>query len=604
MLRPRTFLVAVVLVVASVPVFPQGHAAAQFSSFERIDSYEVDIRVERDGTMAVKEKIAYDFGSLRRHGIFRTIPVRFHYDDKYDRVYPIKDIRVDASAGTPHEFSTSSKGADLLIKIGDADKTITGAHTYEISYVVRGALNSFPEHVELYWNVVGGKWPVPIERVQARISAPEPIRNVACYAGLEGSRLNCAQIAAEGDTATFGQGHMGPFQGLTAVLALPKGAVSPAPKPILRERWSLARAFALTPLTVSLAGVLLAAAAFGIGWLLWAKGRDRRFVGSATDVAFGNEGAKEQRVGLFEKDLYPTEFVPPDGIRPGQVGTLLDEAANPLDVTATIVDLAVRGYLRIQELPAEGWFKKPDWHLTRLREPDDLLSYERILFDGIFKDGTEVDLSDLRQHFLTRLHKVQDRLYANVVEEGWFAKRPDKVRASWTRIGVLVLVLGAGLTALAAVFTHLALIPLPIAFAGLTLLVVDRWMPHRTAKGSGMLRRVYGFRHFIETAEADKARFAEKKNLFSEYLPFAVVFGCTDKWARTFEGLGGEPPETSWYVSAHPFTFVAFSSAMDSFSTTTSGSIAAATPSSSGSSGFGGGGFSGGGGGGGGGGSW
>jgi uncharacterized membrane protein len=119
---------------------------------------------------------------------------------------------------------------------------------------------------------------------------------------------------------------------------------------------------------------------------------------------------------------------------------------------------------------------------------------------------------------------------------------------------------------------------------------------------------VNGFRRFIEESEKERAQFAERKNLFSEYLPYAIVFGATEKWARAFEGLAGEPPDTSsWYRSSVPFQYLAFSQAVDGFTVATSGTLTSTPPSTSGSSGFsggGGGGFSGGGGGGGGGGSW
>jgi uncharacterized membrane protein len=106
----------------------------------------------------------------------------------------------------------------------------------------------------------------------------------------------------------------------------------------------------------------------------------------------------------------------------------------------------------------------------------------------------------------------------------------------------------------------------------------------------------------IETAETHMSRWAEQENVFTRYLPFAIVFGCTDKWAKAFEGLA-LPEDTSWYVSSHPFLYASFAAQMDGFTVTTSGTIAS-TPAGSGGSGFGGGGSSGGGGGGGGGGSW
>jgi uncharacterized membrane protein len=141
--------------------------------------------------------------------------------------------------------------------------------------------------------------------------------------------------------------------------------------------------------------------------------------------------------------------------------------------------------------------------------------------------------------------------------------------------------------------------------AGILFTFGAYWSPQRTAKGTAVLRHTEGFRRFINESEKERARFAEQKNLFSEYLPYAIVFGATGKWAAAFSGLDDQPPDTSsWYISSTAFTFVAFSSAIDGFTVSTSGTLTSTPPSTSGSSGFSGGGFSGGGAGGGGGGSW
>ncbi|HEX9992394.1 MAG TPA: DUF2207 domain-containing protein [Acidimicrobiales bacterium] len=597
------FVLVVALALAGAAARP-APAAAQTGA-ERIDRYDVEIGVGSDGALTVTEVIAYDFGGNARHGIFRDIPVRFHYDDRYDRVMPIEVLSVDGSEGTPDHYEVEDEGAAKRIRIGDEDETITGPHTYRIRYRVDGALNGFPDHDELYWNAVGHEWSVPIGAMTARVTTPSGITQVTCFAGSEGSQLPCGASTADGTTASFTNGPVGPFQGLTVVVGFEPGAV-PAPEPILDERWSFARAFAVTPATVGGSVALLAAVLGGFATLAWRAGRDRRYVGSPTDIAFGNTTGAVEAVPLMERTETPVEFAPPDGLRPGQVGTLVDEAANPLDVTATIVDLAVRGYLRIEEIPKQGWFGKPDWRLVKLREGDGLLPYEALLFDALFEDaadGTTVQLSDLRNKFRQRLTKVQDALYEDAVRQGWFTSRPDRVRAKWVVIGALVLSAGIGLVVVTAIFTHAALVAIPVALLGLLLLIGARRMPHRTAKGTGVLRRVAGFRIFMEESEAQRAQFAERAHLFTEYLPYAVVFGCTEKWAKAFAGLEGQLPEQHWYVGHHAFTTVVFADAMDSFSVTTAGTLTS-VPASSGSSGFGGGGFSGGGGGGGGGGSW
>ncbi len=525
------------------------------------------------------------------------------YDDRYDRVYPITVQSVDASPGTPDQYVLEDIGGDKRIKIGDPDEFITGEHRWTIRYVIRSGLNGFPEHDELYWNVIGAEWDVPVLQATARVETPGPLTDVACFSGPLGSSLPCRQSDLGENAATFATDPLAPNQAFTIVVGFQKGFV-PEPTPVLDERWAASRAFAVTPATVGATVGLLALVVAGLSVLLWRTGRDRRFAGSPVDVAFGSETGEEQKVGLFEREPTPVEFVPPDDLRPGQVGTLVDETANTLDVTATIVDLAVRGYLRIDEIPKQGLFGKKDWELFALgKETTDLRAYESMLLGAIFKGRSQVKLSALKNTFASDLNRVQDALYDDAVAHGWFARRPDRTRVLWVVLGVLAVIGAIAICVVAAVFTHAGLVPIPLVLGGLILLAAARRMPRRTSKGTGTLRRVQGFRRFIEESEKERARFAERQNLFSEYLPYAIVFGATEKWARAFADIDGRLPETGWYGGPNYFTVSSFSDSMDGFSTTTSGTIAS-TPSGSGSSGFSGGGSSGGGGGGGGGGSW
>lgn len=585
-------------------------AAAQVG--ERIVSYDVLIRIEPSGDLHITETIDYDFGSSYKHGILRNIPTRFEYDAEHDRVYPLTVESVTGSPGTPTNYVLEDSGeGETVIRVGDADTTITGRHTYVLDYRIQGAMNGFRDHQELYWNAIGDEWPVSIESATVRVETPADITEVACFTGPQGSTLACDRAKAKGTAATFSQDAMYAYEAVTVVIALPPGTVT-STKPILEERWTLKRALGLdSSPAIAVAAGLLALIVGGFGGLVWLNGRDRRYRGSIADMTHGpgsaGAPAEEETVPLLEHLPVVVEFAPPEDLRPGQIGTLIDEAANPLDVTATIVDLAVRGFLQIEEIEKKGLFGKPDWKLTRLRDDDTgLLTYEELLLHGIFRDGPEVKLSELKTEFVDRLHEVQEELYKDAVQRGWFVGRPDKVRERWGMWGTGVLVLGGALTWFAAKGPGYAIVPATVAAGGLLLLVGARWMPRRAPKGSGMLRRVQGFREVIRTAETHMARWMEQENIFSKFLPYAIVFGYTDKWAKAFAGLAQDPTRidtTYWYLASRPFIWNEFSEAMDGFAVTASGTIAS-TPSSSGSSGFGGGGFSGGGGGGGGGGSW
>lgn len=600
--RRAAALAVVVFAACVATVFAAAPASAGLS--ERIVDYRSDVTIEPDGTIEVHETIVYDFGVVPKHGIFRIIPVRTAVSPKegYDRVYPLDVVSVSGSADTPAQYTVEEDGDNERIKIGDPDRTITGEHTYDIVYRVRGAINAFADHDELYWNAVGNDWPVPIEKATAMVHAPADITQVACFSGAFGATLACDTATSTGATAEFSKASLNPYESMTFVIALPKGAITPSPTPIFEERFNFASAFRVTSATGGVSGGLLAVLAGIVIFLVWKFGRDRRYAGSAVEAAYGKDGGPEVSAPAREAET-PVEFEPPEGLRPGELGTLIDFDAGTLDVTATIIDLAVRGYLKIEEVEKEWYQFKHDWMLTKVEQDEPLRQYERSLYDGLFTSGDEVKLSDLKNTFAARMGKVREQLMDDAMSNGWFSRKPGTVKVLWSLLGIFVLVGGVALTILLAIETHAALLGVPVIVAGILLLIASRWMPKRTAKGYAVLRHTLGFKRFIDESEKHRAQFAERANIFSEYLPYAVVFGATEKWAKAFEGLATDVDTSSWYVSQHAFNYAVFSSAIDGFATTSAGTLTS-SPASSGSSGFSGGGFSGGGGGGGGGGSW
>jgi uncharacterized membrane protein YgcG len=505
---------------------------------------------------------------------------------------------------TPVDTQATGKGGGIDIRIGDPQRFVTGEHVYVITYVLDHALNGFEDHDELFWDAIGTGWSVPIEQVSVTVTAPDAVTRVDCFTGWEGATDPCPVSTINDGKAVFAAEDLDPNDGFTIVAALPKGAV-PEPKPQLRDRNPIRRAFKPS----WTAGMGAAAATIAVGAAIWYllahRGRDERFTGSAVDAAFGNTSGESERVGVFERAGGPVEFVPPEGIRPGEVGTLLDERANPIDVSASIVDLAVRGYLRIDETEPPGTFRKGDYKLTKLREPGpELRRFESVLLTGLFKSGDEVELSELKYKFAPRLKQVQDALYDDVVAKGWFRRRPDADRSHVALLGLLLAGIGVGVTFLLAKNTSYALAGLPLILGGLLLVVFQGRAPARAPAGRAMYTRVLGFREIFEAGEIDRSRFAEQQNIFSEYLPYAIVYGLVGKWAKAFEDLALDPQTTSWYGSSNGFTPVLLAHSLDSFATQSAGTMSVTqSTSASGGSGFSGG-FSGGGGGGGGGGSW
>jgi uncharacterized membrane protein YgcG len=564
-----------------------------------IDRFTSRIEIRPDGTLAVLEALDVDFRALSRHGILRDIPYVLDFDATNNREYDITLTSVTTSDGRRHDVAESDEGTLRRFRIGDKDKTVSGRQTYRILYSVGGALNAFPDHDELYWNATG-VWPVRLAAASVVVHAPAgSIQKLECFQGPKGSAERCASSAARDEAVFKATRALEPDEQMTVVVGLRKGAVAPPHPLLVRKARGVLEFFELSPFVGAVAffGVLVAAG--GVGFLWWEIGRDRHSIA----VHAPTPGAPEERVPLFGARPIGVEFEPPDKLRPAQMGLLVDERVDTLDVTATIVDLAVRGYLSIRELAKEGWFGKKDWQLVRLQDPDaSLLEYERIVFAGLFESGPSVTLSGLKNTFYDDLARARKALYKDAVERMWFPRNPNSVRVMSRAAGILAVVAGVGLMILLGQESGDGLLGLPVLVGGTLLAMVARAMPRRTAAGREMMRRTLGFAKYIRTGETRQQAFAERANIFTAYLPYAIAFKCVDKWARAFQDIDMQQATAGFYAGSTAFDPGHFSSSLSSFSSSVSTAIAS-TPGGSGSSGFSGG-SSGGGGGGGGGGSW
>jgi len=567
-----------------------------------ITSFHSDIQIAHDSKLTITEDIHVDFGGLQKHGIFRTIPLRYRYDDTRDRYYVISvDSVTNGSRAVP--FDTSVENDNEVIQIGDPDVLVSGLQRYVIKYEITGAMNRFSDQDELFWNVDGALWPVPKQEVSATVFLPaNSFQKADCFEGPSGSTERCA-ISSTPQAVEYTSTHqLGSGEQMSVVVGLVKGAVD-VPGPLLepRARRFPQDAFEVNPLTVGISLLLLLA---GIGlivryWLL--HGRDRAYLtryytAPATDT-------EEHLEPVFAHEPVVVEFGPPENLKPAELGVVLDESADTKDVTATIVDLAVRGFLTITDIPE--MFGRHDWLLTRKQaDATGLLPYENTILAGLFATGDQVKISDLKGKFQTSLQSAERQMYADAMDHKLFVARPDLVRLAAAGLGLLIVIVGAALTFLLGVAFGGGLIGAAVVLIGLVLIAFHRAMASRTAAGREVMQKTLGFRLYMSTAERYRQQFAEKAEIFTQLLPYAIVFGVVDRWAKAFEGIDTSAANGGWYVGNAPFQAALLSSSLQSMNASLSNAISAAPPSSGSSSGFGGGGFSGGGGGGGGGGSW
>jgi uncharacterized membrane protein YgcG len=563
-----------------------------------IDAFDVEISVHQDATMTVRETLQVDFGPQQHHGIFRDIPVIYEWDSDSHRVYDLTVNSVTDAVGRNWPYSVSDIGADREIKIGDKNQTVSGTQTYVIAYTVAGALNGFGDHDELYWNVTGQHWAVPIKEASATVAVPtDGLVWVNCFEGQTGSRESCLNSSTS-NQARFAATRVLPAgEQLTVVVGMKKGVAGNI-APILKHKpRTFLEFFSIEPGTVAGAVLLFLLGAAWVGRMVWRRGRDMEYA----TAYYSTKDPTERVRPLFRPQALVPEYQPPDNMRPAQLGLILDETADTKDVTATIVDLAVRGYLVIKQVK-NG---QHDWELVQVKDrADGLLPYEATIFYGLF-DGKvkQTRLSVLKGTFRFTLGQAEKMLYEDSVRLRWFTRNPQSTRVLWVFLGMLVVLVGLGVALGLGALAGWGLLGVAVILVGSLIIATNSWMPRRTALGTDLFRKTLGFRLYMNAAEKDRQAFAEKAELFTQYLPYAIVFGCVHRWAKAFEGIDTSAAVSTWYQGQNAFTPVLFASSLEGFSSNLSTAVAE-TPAGSGGSGGDGGGFSGGGGGGGGGGSW
>jgi uncharacterized membrane protein len=568
-----TLALVVALLLAALP------AAARELVIQQFDE---TVEVNPNGTIEVTETIEARFTGAW-HGIYRTIPVEYDTLQHLNYSLLLEPLSVTDYGGNPLKYEQKREGRYLKFKISVPDAQ-DRTRTVIMRYRVLNAIRFFDDHDELYWNVTGDEWDVPIRSVSAKIDLPAGVTGLhaIAFTGVYGSRDRDAQVEANGNLVEVRTNHPLSYrEGLTAVVGWDKGFVQPPSTAMritlfLRSNWPL----------------FLPVVAFVIMlWLWWTRGRDP------------------------ERGSIAVQYEPPDKLTPGECGTLVDNEAAMRDITATLVDLAVKGYLTIEQKDESHLLglthsKEYIFHLKRPpTEWSAVRPHELEMLSALFDDGsvTSVKLSELQNHFYTHLPAIRSRIFDALMADGYYLHRPDTVRQAYIGagivIGILLFVFGGALGAATGV-AHVTWVIAAILTAAL-ICILGWFMPARTLTGARTLEKVLGFEQFLGRVESDRLeRIVKTPEMFEKFLPYAMALHCEKKWVAAFAGIAMQPPQ--WYSGPYGSGFVPYMFVNDlNVMSAQAGNVMASAPrSSSGGSGFGGGGFSGGGFGGGGGGGW
>lgn len=545
---------------------------------EAVLDFSAIITVNTDNSVNVVEKILYEAGPWERHGIYRDI---YPYSSQ-GRKMAISNIVVEGEDGIAYPFEILKEGRSVRIKIGDPDKTFTGARLYIVNYTATNAIAQFDDFDEIYWNVTGNDWEIPINNVSASINLPPSasVLQAACYYGEKGSTERCEGFSSP---RALNAG-----EGLTAAVGFPKGIVAAYSvhddaRNFFQKYWSWFLAALLPILTL----------VFSLRY--WhKKGRDPKGTG----------------VVVPQYDVL-------DGLTPMEVSGIVKEKISAKEISAEIIYLATQGYLKIEQIEEKklGIFKNIDYVIHLLKDISILPNEaDRKLIQSLFHTlpglenapvlGATVRLSGLKNSFYKNIPSVLRPVQDALLSKGYY-KNLGRIKspAGGTQ-GILWLgiFLGFWVSAFFSGGGNGVVFGVAVATSVLIYVAVSYFFPAKTEKGVAAKEYLLGLKMYLQIAEKDRLEFhnapEKKPEVFEKLLPYAMVLGVAHIWAKEFEGIYTQPP--GWYSGSpgDAFSAVAFNKSISSFNSFTTSSLSSAP------GGSGGGGSSGGGGGGGGGGGW
>jgi uncharacterized membrane protein len=560
---------AAALLLATILAFAAPAAAKSW----RISNFQGTITVNDDGSALVKETITLVFVD-QWHGIHRTIPIEYPGPDgtNYQLFIDIKSITDENGAKLKYDSSSSGAARDLKIYIPNA---VDATRTVDIAYRVRNATRFFDQYDEFYWNVTGNDWPVPIDRAAAAVHLPASASGslrAQAFTGVYGSTERDATAKVEGSNAEFATNSPLPMRGgMTIDVYIPKG--------ILKEPGGLTKLFWFIGSNPVVFLPLVTLAVMFILW--WYAGRD-------------------PDPGMSVAPMYE----PPTGISPAEAGTLLDDRIHPRDITSTIVDLAVRGFIKIEETDDEGLlFHHKDYifHLLQKRQDwNGLAPHERVMMENIFTDDVpDTRLSSLKNRFYTAVPVVRTDIMSALKQKGIYTLDPESANAYSFGAAFCIVIPFAIIQYFgwADFFSSVPMLILSILISALIWWLFARVMTAKTVKGARTHIAVLGFQEFMNRVDADRLK-VMPPSTFEKFLPYAMALGVEHHWAQAFAGIIKDPP--GWYAAPAGYGYgtgfnpILFSSSMHGMATDMHQVFVSAPRSSSTGSGFGGGGGGGG----------
>ena len=469
---------------------------SNIKALDKITNFHSDITINQDTSISIKETIQYTTDQ-QKHGIFRTIPFKYN---KYTA--SIKKVSVNAP------FSTSTNNGNLVLKIGDPQKTFSGNKTYEINYTIHNTIVS-KDKPELYLDITGEYWQIPIEKSSATLHSPyAKIISSNCYSG----PINNNDNLCEFDLNNFSYNETINQKSNFTIYA----SLNPNNQLIFPINYNYLK----TPLALILSLFII---------LIWYfNGRDKIFT---SPNVFNNNSSQPQKLKpVFYYQRIPFVYEPLD-ISPGLAGTIIDKQTNNRDVIAEIIDLARKKYLKITLIPKKGIFSKDDFLFKKLKSSDNKLpEQQKYLLDNIFKNKESIKLSSLKNTFYKYFNQSKNIINKSLVEKKYFLNNPQTTKIFLIIFLIIINILIFNLN------TNVFIFNIFISF------FILKNFSQRTALGHNLMLQAKGLKKTIKLGKWREE--IKEKNLFiEEILPFAISLGVIKKLAKDMDTLSITPPK-------------------------------------------------------------
>lgn len=501
------------LVVSLVMLASIGYAQAA-----QINKFEASGVLNLDGSFNVNQLINYDFQSNKTNSLELIVPIK--YSDSADKLYTlkIKSLTVVDDSGHQASMKSEIRGDNMVI-----DYRIDGAYfpnitNFQIDYIAQGVVRFGLNEDYFFWNATSNAWPLTIKKTVVKVILPKKVvanvDQMKCLYGLPQKELKCRASVTEKAQSQLVFLFDNPFEifsgeSTRAYFTLPKGTIyEPGWLELLtifiNNNW-----ISLIPLPILLIFIII--------WRQ--RGRDPR-----------SSGAVEVQVA------------PPTDMTPAEIGTVLDEKANAVDVMAELFYLASKGYLKITRVFNQT---TDDFILTKLTEikysePE----YQQTILATIFAKGNQVNLSDLNSSFENNRASIYKQIYHSTVIKGLFPHSPARVRAFYASIA-LVMILGGSYTSVIYFDSNLYGMISSIV-TGVLIFLISFAMPRRTKKGVSSYEKILGFKFFLMGGTENNVNaLARNQFQFENYLAYSFVLGVEKDWAYQYKNIALRP--LNWY---------------------------------------------------------